>query len=101
MKSIESFESFVLQEHILSENFLEYSQNNQIENSQLKSKIVCIFCWLTTIRWLLGAFISDPNILILIGGPLYLAGDRFLSNLSLFEFSLLGSLFRTLFIIGL
>jgi len=97
--SVNKFELFFLKESILTANFEHYCENIRSE-SQFRPIIVCIFCWLITIRWFVAAIISNPNIWILIADPFYSTGDRILFNLVLFGISLLGTLFRTLFIIG-
>jgi hypothetical protein len=99
--SINAFESYLLKKFILTENFQSYCENDVCIESQFRSIIVCIFCWLITLRWFLAVFITNPKIWILIADPFYVTGDRILFNSLLFCISLMGSYFRTLFILGL
>lgn len=99
--SINAFESYLLKKLILTENFQSYCENDVCIESQFRSIIVCIFCWLITLRWFLAILITNPKIWILIADPFYVTGDRILFNSLLFCISLMGSYFRTLFILGL
>ena len=101
--SINEIELYLQKEYILSSDFTQYCNKDSYKKSSsyLWSKIICIFCWIITMRWLLCVFISNPTLLILMSDPLYLTGDRKLCNLIVFGLSLSGSLLRTLFIIGL
>jgi hypothetical protein len=99
--SINAFESYLLKKSILTENFQSYCENDVCIESQFRSIIVCIFCWLITLRWFLAILIANPKIWILIADPFYVTGDRILFNSLLFCISLMGSYFRTLFILGL
>jgi hypothetical protein len=51
------------------------------------------------LRLLLGSFVTDPNIWILIGDPFYLVGDRVLINISLAIFVTIGIKFRIIYIL--
>lgn len=83
-----------------------FSQRNYLINIENDDKFyrkqiaICIFCWLTTFRYILLAITSNRKIWAIIGDPFYYTNDRILLNSLLFGISLLGSLFRLTFIMG-
>ena len=66
-------------------------KNNK--NFIIKQIMICIFCWIITIRWLLVAINTNPKVWSLFGDPFYYTNDRVLCNLVMFGLSLLSSLF--------
>ncbi|CAG2110199.1 unnamed protein product [Medioppia subpectinata] len=86
---------------ILSHSFEEYVINKHInKRRQIFGVCVCIYGWLTVIKFFTAAFIKDPTLWPLIGDPFYLTGDRILFNLVIGSIALNASAMRTIFLIG-
>lgn len=104
VEALDNFESYFQSNIIciMTMSFSDYcnTENKGNRKKELLSLIICIFGWLTFLRFFLAAFINDPRIWVLIGDPFYLTGDRILFNLVIASIALNATFMRTLFIIG-
>jgi hypothetical protein len=97
--AINDIEKQFLKQSLISTNFNEYI-NNKINNKKMiYSVVVCVICIFTALRLLLGSYVKDPNIWILIGDPFYLVGDRVLINISFAIFVTIGFKARIIYIL--
>jgi hypothetical protein len=96
---INDVEKQYLKQNLISANFSEYINNKINNNNMIYSVVVCVFCIFGALRFLLGAFATDPKIWILIGDPFYLVGDRVLINISLAIFVTVGIKARIIYIL--
>jgi len=83
---------------VMTTNFEDYCNNKVNKKRQFYSIIYCLFLGLIVFKFLLTAFITDPEIWILFGDPLYLTGERVCYNLLLFLLSSISFFGRTAFI---
>jgi hypothetical protein len=74
---------------LLSTNIEEYCNKKTNKKRQLYSLIACLFSGFIAFRFLIAALITDPELIALIGDPLYLAGDKVLLNLTFFFVSII------------
>ncbi len=81
--AINDLEKKFLKQSLISANFNEYINNKINNKNMIYSVVVCVICIFMALRLLLGSFVTDPNIWILIVDPFYLVGDRVLINISL------------------
>ena len=84
---ISKFESFARREGLIN--------YNKSEKFETKQKLICIFLWFITFRFILASITTNPRIWAIIGDPFYYSKDRVLINLVLFCISLLGTLLMT------
>jgi hypothetical protein len=87
--SVNFIEKNCLEVFLLSTNFEDYYNKKTNRRRQLYSLIACIFGGFIAIRFLIAALITDPELIALIGDPIYLAGDKVLLNLMLFFITIL------------
>ncbi len=69
---------------VMTTNFEDYCNNKVNKKRQIYSIIYCLFVGLIVFKYLLTAFITDPEIWILFGDAFYLTGERVLLNLLFF-----------------
>ena len=66
--SIKHIETFFLDKHVLSINFEDYIENEINRSVYSKQRILStidfLICFFMAIKFLFGAFITDPNILL-------------------------------------
>ncbi|CAG2162468.1 unnamed protein product [Oppiella nova] len=105
IESLNKFERYFQSPSIavLSFNFEEYAKNKDIDCVIRKRQIVgigvCIFGWLTVLKFFVAAFVRSSTLWPLIGDPFYLTGDRILFNLVIASIALNASAMRTAFLI--
>jgi hypothetical protein len=96
--AINDIEKQLLKHSLISANFNEYINNKINNKNMIYSVVVCVISLFMVLRLLLGSFVRDPNIWILIGDPFYLVGDRVLINISLVIFVTVGIKARIVYI---
>jgi len=97
--AINDIEKQLLKQSLISANFNEYINNKINNKNMIYSVVVCVISLFMVLRLLLGSFVRDPNIWILIGDPFYLVGDRVLINISLAIFVTVGIKARIIYIL--
>ncbi len=97
--AINDIEKQFLKQSLISANFNEYINNKINNKNMIYSVVICVISLFMVLRLLLGSFVRDPNIWILIGDPFYLVGDRVLINISLAIFVTIGIKFRIIYIL--
>ena len=97
--TINDMETEFLKQNLISVNFDDYIKKKIKRKNMIYSVVICVICIFTALRLLLGSFVTDPNIWILIGDPFYLVGDRVLINISLAIFVTIGIKLRIVYIL--
>jgi hypothetical protein len=75
---INDIETQFLKRKLISVNFEDFMKKKINTKNMMHSIIICIISIIGFLRILLGAYTTDPEILVLIADPFYLIGDRVL-----------------------
>jgi hypothetical protein len=73
---INDIETQFLKWKLISVNFEDCMKKKINTKNMMHSIIICIISIIVCLRFLLGAYTTDPEILVLIADPFYLIGDR-------------------------
>ncbi len=85
--SINQIEKYFQNYFIMTTNFEDYCNNKVNKKRQIYSIIYCLFVGLIVFKFLLTAFITDPETWILFGDAFYWTDERVLLNLLFFLLS--------------
>ncbi len=90
VETINDLEREALKQKLISVNFNDYIKNKIITKNVMHSIIIIMICIIGILRLLFGAFVTDPEIWVLIGDPFYLIGDRVFLSIILSAFVVVG-----------
>jgi hypothetical protein len=79
-----------LKHKLITVNIRDYLEKKTNTKNMMHSIMICIICMIGALRLLFGAFITDPEIWVLIADPFYLVGDRVLISITLIAFIVVG-----------
>ncbi len=79
---INDIENKILKRKLISVNLDDYMKKKTNTKNMMHSIIICIICIIGFLRFLFGAYTTDPEIWVLIADPLYLIGDRVLISVT-------------------
>jgi hypothetical protein len=80
---INDIENKALKRKLISVNLDDYMKKKTNTKNMMHSIIICIICIIGFLRFLFGAYTTDPQIWVLIADPFYLIGDRVLISVTL------------------
>ena len=89
---ISKFQSFAR-----SEGLINYNRSDAFETKQ---KLICLFLWFITFRFLFAVFTSDPTVWAIIGDPYYYTKDRVMINMVFVGISMLAALLQPTLILS-
>jgi hypothetical protein len=82
VEAINDIETQLLKRKLISVNFEDYMKKKINTKNMMHSIIICIIFIIGCLRFLFGAYTTDPEIWVLIADPFYLIGDRVMVNIT-------------------
>jgi hypothetical protein len=92
-KKVEFFDDLereTLKHKLITVSIKDYLERKTNTKNMMHSIMICIICMIGALRLLFGAFITDPEIWVIIADPFYLVGDRVLISITLIAFIVVG-----------
>jgi hypothetical protein len=98
--TINELEREALKQNFISVTFDDYLKNKINTKNMIHGIMICLVCIILALRLLIGAFITDPKIWVLIADPFYLIGDRVFLSLIMAGFIVAGVKMRMICILS-
>jgi hypothetical protein len=86
----DDLERETLKHKLITVSIKDYLERKTNTKNMMHSIMICIICMIGALRLLFGAFITDPEIWVIIADPFYLVGDRVLISITLIAFIVVG-----------
>jgi hypothetical protein len=86
----DDLERETLKHKLITVSIKDYLERKTNTKNMMHSIMICIISMIGALRLLFGAFITDPEIWVIIADPFYLVGDRVLISITLIAFIVVG-----------